>query len=92
MGECQTGNVPIGTRCNGHHTEWINQYLNKGLKKNLEKLINVAIEIDAVFFCRCVKNLFFCKVIHFSGDFIGDGITWPVVEGCNQYTLTVSST
>lgn len=29
------------------------------------------------------------QVIHFSGDFIGDGITWPVVEGCNQYTLTV---
>ena len=22
-------------------------------------------------------------------DYVGDGITWPVIEGCDQYTLTV---
>ena len=22
-------------------------------------------------------------------DYVGDGITWPVVEGCDQFTLTV---
>ena len=22
-------------------------------------------------------------------DYVGDGITWPVNEGCDQYTLTV---
>ena len=34
--------------------------------------------------------LFRLKVIHLKGDFIGDGITWPVVDGCDQFTLTVS--
>ncbi|XP_028405948.1 palmitoyltransferase ZDHHC6-like isoform X2 [Dendronephthya gigantea] len=29
------------------------------------------------------------QVIHFRGDFIGDGITWPVVDSCDQFTLTV---
>ena len=28
------------------------------------------------------------QVIHFKGDFVGDGITWPVIEGCHQFTLT----
>ena len=23
-------------------------------------------------------------------DYIGDGMRWPVLEGCDQYTLTVS--
>lgn len=31
----------------------------------------------------------FKQVIHFKGDYIGDGFTWPVVDGCDQYTLTV---
>jgi len=29
------------------------------------------------------------QVMIWSADYIGDGITWPVVEGCDQYTLTV---
>ncbi|XP_046856350.1 palmitoyltransferase ZDHHC6-like [Xenia sp. Carnegie-2017] len=29
------------------------------------------------------------QVLHFNGDYIGDGIHWPVVESCNQYSLTV---
>ncbi len=32
----------------------------------------------------------FSQVINFSGCAKGDGIHWPVVEGCTQYTLTVS--
>ena len=31
-------------------------------------------------------------MLNWSYDYFGDGITWPVKEGCNQYTLTVSST
>jgi len=27
--------------------------------------------------------------MNWSADYIGDGISWPVVEGCDQYTLTV---
>ena len=34
------------------------------------------------------KNLL--EVINFSCLPIGDGINWPVVDGCDQYTLTVS--
>lgn len=29
------------------------------------------------------------QVLNFSGQPVGDGITWPVREGCNQYTLTI---
>lgn len=28
------------------------------------------------------------QVINWSQDYVGDGIVWPVVDGCNQYTLT----
>ncbi|PSN52706.1 Palmitoyltransferase ZDHHC6, partial [Blattella germanica] len=28
------------------------------------------------------------QVINFSCDPVGNGLTWPVVEGCDQYTLT----
>ncbi|KAL1122363.1 hypothetical protein AAG570_003768 [Ranatra chinensis] len=31
----------------------------------------------------------FIQVINFGFGPIGDGITWPVVEGCTQYTLTI---
>ena len=31
-------------------------------------------------------------MLSWSYDYLGDGITWPVKEGCNQYNLTVSST
>lgn len=30
------------------------------------------------------------QVFTFTGKPISDGITWTVVEGCDQYTLTVS--
>lgn len=36
----------------------------------------------------CRKNL--AQVLNFSCMPIGDGVEWPVVDGCNQYTLTVS--
>lgn len=29
------------------------------------------------------------QVINFSGDPVGDGITWEVLDSCDQYTLTV---
>ena len=31
-------------------------------------------------------------MINWSHDFIGDGIVWPVKEGCTQYDLTVGIT
>ena len=37
---------------------------------------------------KCSHSFF--QVIHLKGDYIGDGITWPVIDGCDQYTLTVS--
>lgn len=36
-----------------------------------------------------IKNS--AQVLNFSCLPIGDGINWPVVDGCDQYTLTVSS-
>lgn len=36
-----------------------------------------------------IKN--FAQVVNFSCLPIGDGVTWPVVDGCDQYTLTVST-
>jgi palmitoyltransferase len=30
------------------------------------------------------------QVLNFSCVPVGDGINWPVIEGCDQYTLTVS--
>ncbi|XP_014262297.1 palmitoyltransferase ZDHHC6 isoform X2 [Cimex lectularius] len=29
------------------------------------------------------------QVFNINMETVGDGITWPVVEGCNQYTLTI---
>ena len=29
------------------------------------------------------------EVITLRKDYVGDGITWPVIDGCDQYTLTV---
>lgn len=29
------------------------------------------------------------QVLNFSCEPVGNGVTWPVVEGCDQYTLTV---
>lgn len=31
------------------------------------------------------------QVMNFTCMPVGDGVNWPVVEGCDQYTLTVSS-
>ncbi|XP_032218931.2 palmitoyltransferase ZDHHC6 isoform X2 [Nematostella vectensis] len=31
----------------------------------------------------------FRQVLCWSHDYLGDGITWPVLPGCDQYTLTV---
>jgi hypothetical protein len=30
------------------------------------------------------------QVLSWTCDPVGDGIMWPVVKGCDQYTLTVS--
>lgn len=30
------------------------------------------------------------QVLNFSGSPIGNGVHWEVVDGCDQYTLTVS--
>lgn len=35
------------------------------------------------------KNI--TQVLNFSCMPIGDGVSWPIVEGCDQYTLTVFS-
>lgn len=37
----------------------------------------------------CAKNIM--QVLNFSCLPVGDGVQWPVVDGCDQYTLTVSS-
>lgn len=29
------------------------------------------------------------QVLNYSCQPVGDGITWPVVDGCDQFTLTV---
>lgn len=34
-----------------------------------------------------VKNL--AQVVNFSCVPVGDGVSWPVVDGCDQYSLTV---
>lgn len=34
------------------------------------------------------KNI--AQVLNFSCLPIGDGVSWPVVDGCDQYSLTVS--
>ena len=34
------------------------------------------------------KNI--AQVLNFSCMPIGDGVSWPIVEGCDQYTLTVN--
>jgi len=31
------------------------------------------------------------QVFSLTCDPIGDGVAWPVIEGCDQYTLTVST-
>lgn len=31
------------------------------------------------------------QVFNLTCDLIGDGVTWPVVQDCDQYTLTVST-
>jgi palmitoyltransferase ZDHHC6 len=36
----------------------------------------------------CRRNV--VEVLNFSCLPIGDGVSWPVVDGCDQYTLTVS--
>lgn len=30
------------------------------------------------------------QVVNLSCSPVGDGIEWPVIEGCSQYTLTVN--
>jgi palmitoyltransferase ZDHHC6 len=36
------------------------------------------------------KKKNFLQVVNLSCMPIGDGVHWPVVDGCDQYTLTVS--
>lgn len=36
----------------------------------------------------CKRNI--VEVLNFSCLPIGDGVSWPVVDGCDQFTLTVS--
>lgn len=43
-----------------------------------------------------IMKIFVCyflslQVFNLTCDPIGDGVTWPVIQGCDQYTLTVST-
>jgi hypothetical protein len=43
-----------------------------------------------------IMTIFLCyflslQVFNLTCDPIGDGVTWPVIQGCDQYTLTVST-
>jgi hypothetical protein len=43
-----------------------------------------------------IMKIFLCyflslQVFNLTCDAIGDGVTWPVIQGCDQYTLTVST-
>jgi hypothetical protein len=43
-----------------------------------------------------IMKIFLCyflslQVFNLMCDPIGDGVTWPVIQGCDQYTLTVST-
>jgi hypothetical protein len=40
----------------------------------------------------CILSCYFLllQVLNWTCDPVGDGLTWPVVKGCDQYTLTVS--
>jgi len=43
-----------------------------------------------------IMKIFLCyflslQVFNLTCDPNGDGVTWPVIQGCDQYTLTVST-